>query len=63
LTGATLPQTFQAGIATSKEIEDLTLTLGDINRTTLRDYFHNQSQHTLRYSRARPLLVRLLLDR
>lgn len=40
--GRILPQTFQGGVATSKEIDGLTFTVGDINRTTLRDYFHNQ---------------------
>lgn len=42
-TGRILPQTFQAGIATSKEIDGLTFTVGEINRTTLRDYSHNQA--------------------
>ncbi|EJM03049.1 outer membrane porin, OprD family [Pseudomonas sp. GM102] len=42
-TGRILPQTFQAGILTAKELDNLTFTFGDINRTTLRDYSHNQS--------------------
>lgn len=42
-TGRILPQTFQGGILTAKELDNFTLTLGDINRTTLRDYSHNQS--------------------
>ncbi|MGF6093943.1 OprD family porin [Pseudomonas sp. 18175] len=41
--GRILPQTFQGGIVTSKELDGLMLTFGDINRTTLRDYSHNQS--------------------
>lgn len=41
-TGRILPQTFQGGILTSKELDGVTFTLGDINRTTLRDYSHNQ---------------------
>ena len=40
--GRILPQTFQGGTVTSKEVDGLTFTLGDINRTTLRDYSHNQ---------------------
>lgn len=41
-TGRILPQTFQGGILTAKELDNFTLTLGDINRTILRDYSHNQ---------------------
>ncbi|MCU1785306.1 OprD family porin [Pseudomonas sp. 13B_2.1_Bac1] len=42
-TGRILPQTFQGGILTAKELDNFTFTLGDINRTTLRDYSHNQA--------------------
>lgn len=41
-TGRILPQTFQGGVLTSKELDNFTFTFGDINRTTLRDYSHNQ---------------------
>lgn len=40
--GRILPQTFQGGVLTSKELDGFTFSFADINRTTLRDYSHNQ---------------------
>ncbi|PYB78813.1 outer membrane porin, OprD family [Pseudomonas sp. LB-090624] len=42
-TGRILPQTFQGGVLTSKELDSLTLTYAQINRTTKRDYSHSEA--------------------
>lgn len=42
-TGRILPQTFQGGVLTSKELDGLTFTYAQIDRTTRRDYSHSEA--------------------
>lgn len=41
--GRILPQTFQGGVITSKELVSLTFTYAQIDRTTKRDYSHSEA--------------------
>jgi len=42
-TGRILPQTFEGGVLTSKELDKLTFTYAQIDRTTRRDYSHSEA--------------------
>ncbi|OLS63708.1 Porin-like protein NicP precursor [Pseudomonas putida] len=53
-TGRILPQTFQGGVLTSKELDNLTFTYAQINRTTKRDYSHSEAWSTRTGASAAP---------
>ena len=50
-TGRILPQTFQGGVLTSKELDGLTLTYARIDRTTKRDYAHSEAMSLVNKNR------------
>ena len=50
-TGRILPQTFQGGVFTSKELDSLTLTYAQIDRTTKRDYSHTEAMSLVNKNR------------
>lgn len=50
-TGRILPQTFQGGVLTSKELDSLTFTYAQIDRTTKRDYSHTEAMSLVNKNR------------
>lgn len=50
-TGRILPQTFQGGVLTSKELDRLTFTYAQIDRTTRRDYSHTEAMSLVNKNR------------
>ncbi|MFK3725929.1 OprD family porin [Pseudomonas monteilii] len=50
-TGRILPQTFQGGVLTSKELDSLTFTYAQIDRTTRRDYSHGEAMSLVNKNR------------
>ncbi|MDP9712065.1 UNVERIFIED_ORG: hypothetical protein J2X80_004166 [Pseudomonas fluorescens] len=50
-TGRILPQTFQGGVLTSKELDALTFTYAQIDRTTRRDYSHSEAMSLVNKNR------------
>ncbi|MGE8111991.1 OprD family porin [Pseudomonas sp. NPDC086566] len=50
-TGRILPQTFQGGVLTWKELDALTITYAQIDRTTRRDYSHSEAMSLVNKNR------------
>ncbi|MDR0210527.1 MAG: OprD family porin [Pseudomonas putida] len=50
-TGRILPQTFQGGVLTSKELDNLTFTYAQIDHTTRRDYSHSEAMSLVNKNR------------